>query len=251
MTPRLILSHLSLGLAALLLCSCSTSKLKPKPAKLSPFLSSTVPLEATRKTGPFALAGGTPKTTAKSLYVAPIALAHLRGPTKWLSKNGDAARRLAEAEKVAAYGQAQFANAFIKASPAVYAIDTTPQPQGATLELAITELNRNTIVGTVGRVASRVSGVPGLAPALALSGLTRPLKADIAIEGKLVENRTGRIVYQFADVAESKLSLLPITDFAAYGQARQAMRDWARVFEKVTRAAPHERVRAPRWISLY
>jgi hypothetical protein len=250
MTLR-ILSSISLCLASVLLSSCSSSALRPKPAQLSPFLSSSVPLSPSREIGPFALAGGVPKTVGKSLYVAPISLAHLRAPSKCLARGGGNDSRLAEAQKIAIQGQLQFANA-LKAEPAaVYRIDAAPQPHGATLELAITELNRNTIVGAVGRMATRVSGVPGLAPVLALSGVTRPLKANIAIEGKLIENRSGRVVYQFADVAESKQALLPITDFAAYGQARQAMRDWARVFEKVTRAAPNERVKGVRRISLY
>jgi Protein of unknown function (DUF3313) len=241
-----------LSLVALLSAPCSSSLLKPPAAKVSPFLDvRELPIQPARDTGPFALAGGVPRTVAKSLYIAPVALTHLRPPSKHLSRMGSESSRLKEAHKIAGYGQRQFTSAFKTEPQSVYKVDETRRPKGATLQLAITELNRNTIVGALGRLTPNALRVPGLGPVLSLSGATRPLKASIAIEGKLIENQTGRVVYQFADVAESKQALLPITDFAAYGQARQAMRDWARSFEKVTRAGPRERVKGVRVISLF
>jgi hypothetical protein len=251
MNLRLNPVPLLIGLACFALPSCSTSVLKPDAAKMSPFLSSSVALIPARETSPFAMAGGMPKTEAKSLYIAPISLEYLRDPTKRLARMSEKTNRPEAAKKLAEYGQQAFGKAFKSSPNAVYAVDSVAKPKGATLKLAITELNRNTIVGALGRLAPNASGVPGLGPALSLSGATRPLKGSIAIEGKLIENRTGKVVYQFADIAESKQALIPITDFAAYGQARQAMRDWGRLFEKVTRAAPNERVKGVLPISLY
>jgi hypothetical protein len=246
-----VMRLLLLFLAPAVLVSCSSGPHRPASARPSAFLSPAVPLDLARKTSPFSLAGGVARTEGRSLYVAPVSLDHLRLPSKALSKLGDESDYREQARKVAEYGRREFVEAFQKKPEAVYRVSESPDSDGATLELAITELNRGTVVGAVGRAATRFTGVPGLSIAMNATGVTRPLKANIAIEGKLIENRSGRVVYQFADIAESKQSLLPITDLAAYGQARQAMRDWAVSFEKVTRSAPGKRVRGPLRISLY
>jgi hypothetical protein len=178
-----------------------------------------------------------------SLHIAPVSLEHLRGPSKTLAKPGSITQRLREAQILAEYARVQFAQAFQNAEVRRLVVSDAPLETDFTLRLAIVELNKNTVVGSVGRLATRASGVPGLSVALNVSGATRPLKASIAIEGQIIDNATGKAVYQFADVAESKTALLPVTDFQAYGQARMALRDWARSLVKVVNAAPDARVR--------
>jgi hypothetical protein len=80
----------------------------------------------------------------------------------------------------------------------------------------------------------------------------RGLKGNIAIEGKVTDARSGEVIYQFADNEESRSAfLLPITDLAAYGQAREAIRAWASQFEEISRVPPRTRVKDVGVMSLF
>ena len=68
---------------------------------------------------------------------------------------------------------------------------------------------------------------------------------------RVPQGRVGK-VYQFADNEESRGNLiLPITDLQTYGQAREAIRAWARQFEEVTRVAPGTKVKDMGVMGLY
>ena len=78
------------------------------------------------------------------------------------------------------------------------------------------------------------------------------MKGSIAIEGKVTQPPGVKVIYQFADNEESKSAfLLPVTEFTPYGQAREAVRSWARQFEKITRTAPGTRVKDTGVMSLF
>lgn len=234
-----------------LLSSCSSSALKAPAAKLSPFLSQLPTLKADRELSPFALSGGSPLTTQPDIYIAPVTLKFLRETSKSLAKNknGDDWRQQA-ARELAEYTRQQFIDAFQKSPLPRYVVRDKPGRNCIKLELALTELNRNTFTGAFTRFAMNAIALPGTDALLAKPA--RGLKGNIAIEGKVTNLRTGAVVYQFADNEESKSALLlPVTDFAAYGQARDAIRDWAKEFEQITRAPPGKRVKSSSVISLF
>jgi hypothetical protein len=241
--PHLIVASLVL----VLLPSCSL--LRPPAPVVSEFLKGEPKLLPARKTSPFALVGGQVPSESKKLYIAPVSLAHLRGPNKWLTKKDDLEKRSKAAIELAGFAKTRFAQAFQHSDAPRYSLVDAPVKDGLTLKLAITELNRNTLGGSVSRLAVRAVRVPGLN--LLMNRPTRGLKASIAIEGMLVSNKTGKVLYQFADLAESKLALLPVTDFMAYGQGREAIRQWATRFEKVTRATPGQRLRGISPVSFF
>jgi Protein of unknown function (DUF3313) len=238
-------------LAMSMLCSCASPAMKAPPAKLSAFLAPKPALTDDRKTTPYALSGGTLTAPQRGIYIAPVSLTYLRSASKMLTKSEgvDSARNQA-AEELAAYGRTQFMRAFEKSTSPRYQLRTTPDRDCLVLDLALTELNRNTFTGAVSRFAMGTVALPGVDAVFAKT--TRGLKGNIAIEGKLRNPTSGEILYQFADSEESRSAfLLPVTDFTPYGQAREALRNWATQFEELTRAAPGQRVKDIGVMSLF
>ena len=63
-----------------------------------------------------------------------------------------------------------------------------------------------------------------------------PTKGNMAIEGKVVDSRSGRAYFQFADNECDKLTFINLRDYQPYGHAVNSMRYWARQFEQMTRS---------------
>ena len=236
----------ALSLAALALSACTSPAIKAPPAELSGFLEAKPSLKPDRSLSPFALSGGDLVTSKRKIYIAPVTLTYLRGVSKSLVKISAADQQKA-ARDLADYARERFAAAFRNSPAPRYQVQSEPDPDCLTLELAFTELNPNTFTGAVTRFALNNVALPGTDAMLAKA--TRGLKGNIAIEGKV---RDADWIYQFADNEESKSALLlPVTDFAAYGQAREAIREWATQFELMTRTAPGQRVKDSSAISLF
>ncbi len=199
-----------------------------------------------RKKTPFLLSGGTLVAPVKGIYIAPISLEYLNEESKALAKlEGSDEGREAAARELANYGQRKFVEAFKKSRRPRYVLLATPDQDCLVLEMAITDLHRNSISGSLLRLVLH----PVVEPLL-----TKPtpgLKGNVAIEGKLRNAKTGEVVFQFADTEESTSLVVPIKDFIPYGQAREAFRSWARQFEKLTRVAPGKRVWDTRVIGLF
>lgn len=226
--------------------SCSSRFLKAAPAELSGFLEPKPELQNERKKTPFLLSGGTVVAPVRGIYIAPISLEYLAAESKALSKvEGSDEGREEAAKKLAVYGRRKFVEAFEKSRKPRYVLLTKPDKDCVVLEMAITDLHRNSISGSLLRLAVH----PIVEPVL-----TKPtpgLKGNVAIEGKLRDAKTGEVLFQFADTEESSSLVVPVKDFIPYGQAREAFRNWSRQFEKLTRVAPGKRVRDTRVISLF
>ncbi len=241
--PVVLASVLSM---ALLTTSCSSRFLKAAPTELTGFLEPLPALKNERKKTPFLLSGGTLEAPVKGIYIAPISLDYLNVESKTLAKvEGTDESRVEAARKLAVYGRRKFVEAFEKSRKPRYVLLTKPEKDCLVLELAITDLHRNSISGSMVRLVVH----PIVEPVL-----TKPtpgLKGNVAIEGKLRNTQTGEIIFQFADTEESSSLVVPVKDFIPYGQAREAFRNWSRQFEKLTRVAPGKRVRDTRVVSLF
>lgn len=239
----LVLVWVSIALSS---TSCASRFLKAAPTELSGFLAPSPAMKNERKLTPFLLSGGTVVAPVKGIYIAPISLKYLSDESKALAKvEGSDEGREEAARKLAVYGRRKFVEAFEKSREPRYVLLTKPDKDCLVLEMAITDLHRNSISGSLVRLAVH----PIVEPIL-----TKPasgLKGNVAIEGRLRNAKTGEIVFQFADTEESSSLVVPIKDFIPYGQAREAFRSWARQFEKLTSVAPGKRVRDTRVISLF
>lgn len=224
------------------LVSCSSPLLKAPAVATSSFLKPKPTIKADSKISPFLLSGGSFDGPQKGIYIAPVSLAHLRVASKSLAKDNDGdSKRNQAARELAEFARTKFIEAFEKSPEARYKIRTAPGADCLRLELAIVELNRNSFAGTASRFVINGLSVPGTDAVLAKT--TRGLKGNIAIEGKVTTSAKGAAIYQFADNEESRSAfLLPITDLAAYGQAREAIKSWAKQFEEVSRTPPGNKV---------
>lgn len=240
-----------LSITATFLFSCSSPALKAPAPILSAFLGRNPALKDERKLSPFALSGGSLVTTKQNIYIAPVSLSYLRDASKSLAKDGsNSDSRIRASGELAEYTHTRFIEAFQRSPKPRYQVQTTPSGDCLTLELALTELNRNCATGAVTRFALNAVTVPGMDAVLVKT--TRGLKGSIAIEGKVRVGVGGRVIYQFADNEESRSAfILPITDFTPYGQAREAIRAWAKQFEELTRTEPGKRVKGTGVISLF
>ena len=221
--------------------------MKPKPAQPSAFLEHADQMRAEPRRSPFLRNWTNPSPKAEAdirtktgIWVAPVTLAYLRPTTKAASRiesDEDARRR--GAAMLAEFTRTTFADAFKKSAQTRYQLASRPGKNTVTLELALVELNPNSVSMGVVRTALNLATLPGLDNLIG-----RPLKGNIAIEGKLRDSVTKEVLFEFADNEESKSSLVfSVDDFSTYGQARQAISEWAVQLEELTRTAPSHKVK--------
>jgi len=213
---------------------------KSGPAKPSSFLTHAGELKKTNaERDPFLKVWRNPSPEVwkkaeakKQLYIAPVSLDHLRPMNRPLSiVEVREKSRQKEAKKLADYVRAQFALAFEKSAKAHYKIVDAPGKDTLNLELAMIELNPNAVSAGITRRAINIIAVPG---AEALVG--RPLKGNIAIEGRVYDPEQKQSIYEFADAEHNRSALiLSIHDYNPYSAARKIIREWAAQFEQVTR----------------
>ncbi len=235
---------------ACLLTSCASihSKVKPKAAAPTAFLTHASEMKPEQEHSPFLLnwtnAKPSKATQAKQkLYIAPVSLAYLRPMSKTLANaESNSEARQKSAQVLANYAHEQFSSAFRKSHSPRYQLAEKEASDTLTLELALVELNPNTISGAVLRNGVNAVAVPGTD--LLLAKASRPLKGNIAIEGRLRDSRTREALFEFSDNEESKSALIiNVRDFTPLGQARLAIREWAEQFEQLMRTPSGQKVK--------
>ena len=230
------------------LCSCRSTNqlLKAGPAKLSPFVERQSEMITLRDRLPFHKIWWPKDPTVlvrassqHTLYIAPVRLDYLRPIKKPLPRKeveeGSIQRRERE---MAFYLRNEFGRAFL--NPPTYPrfrLTSGPRPDAVTLELAIVELNPTSPKGNAVKTGLKfvVGPVAGLG-----SYFTQ---GNIAIEGKLRNNRTGELIFQFADTPSDKMTFYSLRDFRPYGHATHTIQEWAKQFEEFTRTRSNERVK--------
>ena len=228
-------------------CQALNRAAKPSSADPSAFLQHGKEMKELPERSPFRMNWINPSVAAQNsaakknqLYIAPVSLEHLRRISKTASRmeSTDASQQKA-AKVLATYLHDEFTSAFRKSSGAHYKIVDTPSSDALRLDLALVELNPNSISAGVVRTAASLLTVPGVD-----SLLGRPLKGNLAIEGRLSDPSRRQTLFEFADREENKSSVLfTFDDFTTYGQARNAIREWAAQFEEMTRTPDTHRVR--------
>ena len=225
-------------LLALPACSSTNRLLKAQPVGLSPFFEQPwLAQDASKQLGfqkiwtppdPQVLAAGKAK---RKLYIAPVTLAYLRPLNRALSSGevawGGVQRRQAD---VAARLREEFISAFRRSPTPLYRLVSQPGKDTLTLQLAVIELNPTSPKGNVMVTVLKfvVTPVIGLAAYFT--------KGNMAIEGKVVDSRSGRAFFQFADNESDKLTFINVRDYQPYGHAVNSIHHWAVQFELMTRS---------------
>jgi curli biogenesis system outer membrane secretion channel CsgG len=233
-----------LAALAMTLASCQSLNSKVKPGAIPPseFLDHASAMKAEPHRSPFRLNWTNPSASAyaslkkkKEITIANVTLDHLRPMSKTLANVESGEQSHQEAcTKLSTYAREAFSNAFHHSKTPRFQLVDRASKDSLTLELAIVDLNPNSISGAVIRAGVNAVAVPGTD--LILAKAARPLKGNIAIEGRLRDSRTHEVIYEFADNEESKSAVfINLRDFTPYGQARLAIREWAEQFEQLLR----------------
>ncbi len=236
-------------LLSCLLMSCRTAKSVVAAVHVQPtdFLPHAGELKEDRKRSPFLgnwwNTNERVKTAAekvKSIYIAPVTTEHLRPMKQKLVKLEFSEERRSEKVAVLAdYAREKFASAFKKNKKSRYKVVDEPAKDAMTLKLSIFEWEPNTLTGLALRETVDLLTLPMMGDILA-----KPARGQVAIEGVLIEPKTKKSFFEFADKEEAKTLFIffPQEVFPS-GQAKHAIREWARQFEKLMSTPPEVKVR--------
>ena len=166
----------------------------------------------------------------KSIYIAPVVSDELRPMQLKLSKlEFSDKRREAKMKSLMTYAQKKFVRAFKSNKKSRFTVVDKPSKDAMTLRLSIIEWEPNTYSGLVAREAVDLVTLPMVG-----SVFGKPSRGMIAIQGVLTEPKTGKSFFEFADKEEAKsLFFFWPQELFPTGQAKFAIREWARQFEKL------------------
>jgi hypothetical protein len=247
---KTLIRHTSLllvALAASLLCSCKTAKsvVASVSVKPSAFLTHGSQLKEDRARSAFLgnwwnadkkLQAASEAT--RKLYISPVRIDAVRPMKNYLAKvEFSDERRQKKLTELASYARKQFSKAFQNTKNPRYEIVDAPAKDAMTLDLHLLEWEPNAFSGFLARETIDLITFPAVGDLI-----WKPVRAATAIEGRLIEPRSKKPVFEFADKEEAKTVLiLPVQEAFPTGQARYAIREWARQFELMTQNDPKKR----------
>ncbi len=176
----------------------------------------------------------------KSIYVAPVVSNELRPMQLKLSKlEFSDKRRDAKMKGLMTYAHDKFVSAFKSNKKSRFASVDAPSKEAMTLTLSIIEWEPNTYSGLLAREAVDLVTLPMVG-----SVFGKPSRGMIAIQGVLTEPKTGKPFFEFVDKEEAKsLFFFWPQELFPTGQAKYAIREWARQFEKLMTTPPDTQIR--------
>lgn len=215
-------------------CATTNKVLKASPAPDSGFLENADQMSEHRERAPFHRVWVDPSYSAdhyQSIVVERVNTDHALAQSTWAKAN---VRNLMPKDvkddltMIAGEFREAVIRKFHDSQPNRFAIVDAPQGDSVIFELAITQLvPGKAFLGTVGLAAWAAPapvGVPvGMAAAFAQSGWT-------AIEGRVRDAKTGKVMAMFADREQSKTRVVDVQALTWYGHARESMDDWADQF---------------------
>lgn len=139
-----------------------------------------------------------------------------------------------DCRRIAKYMQKVFRDDLIANQEHRYLVTDVPGPDTLRLELAMVELVPtkavlNGIEKTVGMALPMVIS-------MAMSPLSDLNDGSIAIEGKLVDSQTGRVLAMFADREKAEAAAIDLAGFTPYGQSELVIRNWGAEFIRIVQA---------------
>ena len=223
------------------LCSCSTppsvsASLKAESAPLSTFVEHRAEMKPQRERAPFALVWVNSSLPARraaydSIYVAPVNTRYLRAARNNISRAASIEKKDRPVRELAQQIQQSFKEAFIQSPAPRLKLAHAPIDNGVTLEIALVELNATDAAGNA------------LKSAIPYGSVLSPLmNGNIAIEGQVRDNRTGELLFEFADNERDPMTLVSLRDYKPFEHAKAAIKDWAAQFEELTRTPPSHKV---------
>lgn len=230
-----------IGLVCLVMLS-SCTWFKAKPAEDSGYLggASTLMTEQ-RDRFPFNRVWVSPQAKArkaqwKNIIIAPVNTQYLAKMDWWQAQSIKNQQDLArDTKELAQYTRTTMQKSFAEDPNHRLAVVTSPKPNTAVLELAITELIPSKAwFNAAGTAAGFI--IPG-------GGLITTFgKGSIAIEGRLRDPQTNKVLMMFADREEDKSAALNLAQLQFYAGAKEAIDDWAKQLVELVNTPPQEKV---------
>ncbi len=242
-------SRVALALLLSMMVSCRTVKSVVAAVEVKPtaFLTHGKELKENRKRSPFLgnWWNTDPKVVKaadglKKIHIAPVTEENIRPMKELVAKmEFTEKRRQRKLKGLLKYTHDKFVKAFKSKKDSRYVVVDEPAKDAMTLKLSIFEWEPNTYSGLLAREAVDLVTLPMVG-----SVLGKPARGSIAIEGMLVEPKTGKSLFEFADKEEAKsLFLFFPQELFPTGQAKYAIREWARQFERLMSTPPDVHVR--------
>ena len=177
----------------------------------------------------------------KSIYIAPVASDELRPMLqKFAIMEFSDHRRGKKMTGLVTYAHDKFVSAFKSNKKSRFTVVDAPSKNAMTLQLSIIEWEPNTYSGLLVREAVDLVTLPMVGGSV----LGKPSRGMIAIEGVLTEPKTRKSYFEFADKEEAKtLFFFFPQELFPTGQAKFAIREWARQFEQLMSAPPNRQIR--------
>jgi hypothetical protein len=233
-----------------MMISCRTAKSVVAAVNVKPtnFLPHASELKENRKRSPFignwwSTDKKVLKATeqVKSIYIAPVVSDELRPMLqKFTQMEFSNKRRETKMKGLLTYTHDKFVSAFKSNKKSRFAVVDEPSKEAMTLKLSIIEWEPNTYSGLVVREAVDLVTLPMVGGSL----LGKPSRGTIAIQGILTEPKTGKSFFEFADKEEAKtLFFFFPQELFPTGQAKFAIREWAKQFEKIVSSPPDTQIR--------
>lgn len=229
------------GLSAVLLlpsCGPLNHLMKSKPSKHSgDFIDfRATPMKQTKRS-PWHYAAYTKDQAALSnagklrkLYVAPVRTSDLRPISKKLAATEYADNREEHAGEVAETLRKDFVRQLAGREGALFHPVEKPGADAMILELSLTELDPTSAKGNVTKTVVKYTVGP-----IASMGVGLFTGGCIAVEGRLREGKSGKVVMQFADKEKDKATIYNARDYMALGHAKRTAREWAEQFDEFLR----------------
>ena len=233
-----------------MLMSCRTAKSVVAAVDVKPtaFLPHAAELKENRKRSPFI--GNWWNSDKKVLqaaeqvkliYIAPVVADELRPMRQKFTKlEFSDKRREAKMKRLITYAHDKFVNAFNSNKKSRFTVVNAPSEKAMTLRLSIIEWEPNTYSGLAVREAVDLVTLPMIGGSV----FGKPSRGMIAIEGVLTEPKTGKSLFEFADKEEARsLFFFFPQELFPTGQAKYAIREWARQFEKLMSTPPERQIK--------
>lgn len=171
----------------------------------------------------------------RKLYVAPVRVSDLRPISKKLAATEYNSARKEHAAEIAGVLRQDFTKQLSQREGALYRPASAPGADAMILELNLTELDPTSAKGNITKTVVKytVGPLPSMGVGLFTGGC-------IAVEGRLREGKTGKVVFQFADKEKDKATIYNARDYMALGHAKRTSREWAEQLDTFLRTPKGE-----------
>ena len=228
--PRSLIAALPLLFLTTLAAGCATTEeiMKAEPASDSGFLADPERMEERRERAPFNRAWVDPAFSAsdyESILVAPVDTEHVIASSTWAKTNIRQFRVEEDLADIATEFREKVIHAFSESETNRFEVVGNANDETMLLELAITELvPGKAFLGAVG-LAAWAAPLPVGIPAGAVASFAQV--GWMAIEGRVRDAKSGKVMVIFADREQSKTRVMDLRALTWYGHAHESMKDWA------------------------